>query len=144
LFFDVQFSIVAEDSRFFIPGTNEFQPYGGIQRDFLNVSLETSSGQKKFILGLDNGSYSLGSGGQIDILPNGFLQIKTNIAGFGGTNSKLSFDLQDQNNEFSSRIYVDNIDFTAKNQAVAPEPASMLLIGGGLMGFGFLRKKKLV
>lgn len=145
LFFDVSFIDAGEDNPpiFALAQSPEFQLLEVSDPDFLRVYLGTENGNK-FLLGMDSSSYSLGAGAFTEVLPNGFLRVRTQIAGFGGTNSQMYFDLYDGDDQRLSKVQVDNIDFTSKNPAVVPEPASMLLIGSGLMGFGFLRKKKLV
>lgn len=151
LFFDVKFFDVGEDAPppiLTLASAPQFQAFELIALpDTLTVSFETGPGNFTSLFSLTQSGYTVSNPSltQVDTLANGFYRVKTNFSGFAGaTNSALYFDLLDDDDQRLSKVNVDNIDLTAANQAVAPEPASMLLIGGGLLGFGYLRRKKLV
>jgi hypothetical protein len=148
LFFDVQFVDVGPDNPpiFALQSSPEFLVKDDFSADILIVAIGNSDSTiGNNIFSLTSSGYSAAPGTEVEALSNGYYRVKTNISGLAGTsNQAIFFDLNDNNDQRLSKVNVDNIDLVEANQAVAPEPASMLLIGGGLMGFGFLRKKKLV
>ena len=147
LFFDIKFVDVGPDNPpiFALASSPELFDLEPVSLDRFDVSLLTDSGNLNLIQVNSGGIISFNPSAQVENLPNGFYRVRTDLSGFSGaTNSQLFFDVADEDDQRLSKGLVDNIDLASANQAVAPEPASMLLIGGGLMGFGFLRKKKLV
>ena len=74
-------------------------------------------------------------------LDNGFLRVKANISQYAGSqNAKLNLYMNNTDDHINSKFQVDNIDLTSSNQAVAPEPSTIFLLGGGLAGM-FWRKR---
>lgn len=151
LVFDIQFVDVGPDNPdnppiFALASSPNFVALESLDPDILGVSLTTDSGNIfNFFKMTSSGYVAPYPDTQVESLSNGFLRVKTNLAGFSGAqNSTLYIDLTDGDDQRLSKVNVDNIDLTTANQAVAPEPASMLLLSSGLLGFGFLRKKKLV
>lgn len=147
LFFDVKFFDVGEDNPpvFFLADSPEFLALEVLDLDEFSVGVGTPDGSLgNNIFKLTAFGYTAAPGTEVESLSNGFYRVKTNVSGLAGEDRSLFMDLYDGDDQRLSKVHVDNIDLTAANQAVAPEPASMLLIGGGLMGFGYLRKKKLI
>ena len=147
LVFDVKFFDVGADNPpiFTLVSSPEFIAFDSVDQDILNVSLQSDAGTLPNFFQLSSSGFIVNNPDtQVANLSNGFYRVTTNVSSLGGsTNNKLYFDLTDEDDLRLSKVHVDNIDLTS-NQAVAPEPASMLLIGSGLLGFGYLRKKKLV
>jgi hypothetical protein len=147
LFFDVKFFDVGTDNPpiFALADSPEFLALEVLDPDMFYVGIGTPDGLAGTnLFKLTASGYTAAPGTEVEALSNGFYRVKTNVSGLAGSNRSLFMDLYDGDDQRLSKVHVDNIDLTAANQAVAPEPASMLLIGGGLMGFGYLRKKKLV
>ncbi len=152
LFFDVKFFDVGEDKTdnppiFALKTSPNFIALESLDSDLdtLSVSFGNFGTGLPNFFNLTSSGYTADPGIEVEALSSGFYRVKTNVSGFAGTNNNgLYFDLYDGDDLRLSKVHVDNIDLTTANQAVAPEPASMFLIGSGLLGFGFLRKKKLV
>jgi hypothetical protein len=53
----------------------------------------------------------------------------------------LSFELYDRSDAFSSTAWIDNVVLT-ENVAPVPEPSTMLLLGAGIAGLAFSRRRK--
>lgn len=77
-----------------------------------------------------------------ETLDNGFYRIRADLSSYAGSsNAKLQLNMNNNDDQYNARFWVDNIDVTTANQTVAPEPSTMLLLGGGLAGM-FLRARK--
>jgi hypothetical protein len=147
LVFDVEFVTFHENPPILtLASSPQFDIFNAVPPDVLTVSLYTNSGSLSPFFAVDGTGFAFDANvTTVDDLGGGKYQVKTNLASLAGaTNSQLYFDLLDQDDNQSSKATIDNIALTNGNQAVAPEPASMLLMGAGLAGFGYLRKKKMV
>ncbi len=147
LFFDVKFFDVGEDNPPILD--LEFSPeifaLEVVDPDTLWVGIGTPDGLSGTnIFKLTSSGYTATPGTEVEALSNGFYRVKTDVSGLASTNNSLFFDLYDGDDQRLSRAHVDNIDLTTVDKSVVPEPATMLLMSGGLLGFGYLRKKKLV
>lgn len=147
LFFDVRFLDMGED----IPSELDLQSSPELS---LLELLDPDELQVFFVSGavINNPSFTLRSDGftafpgtEVENLSNGFYRVKTDISSFAGNQESIVFfDLRDGDDQRLSRVQIDNIDLTTADKSVVPEPATMLLMSGGLLGFGYLRRKKLV
>lgn len=149
LVFDVKFFDTGFDNPpiLTLASAPQFSLLSAVPSDVLTVSFLSDSGNLSPLFALNNSGYSIidPSLTEVSALSNGYYHVKTNLSGLAGaTNSAVYFDLLDEDDNRLSKVNVDNVDLTSGNQAVAPEPASMLLMGAGLAGFGYLRKKKMV
>ncbi len=77
-----------------------------------------------------------------ETLDNGFYRIRADLSSYAGSeNAKLQLYMNNNNDQYNAKFWVDNIDVTTANQTVAPEPSTMLLLGGGLAGLIWRRRK---
>lgn len=113
--------------------------------DLLTISLLSDSGDLNPILTADILGYSIldPSLTSVSLLSNGFYRVNTNVSSLGGANnSKLFFDLFDDDDARLTRAWVDNLDLTEKSASnVVPEPATLLLLGTGFFSFVGIRKR---
>lgn len=148
LVFDAKFTDVGPDidsGIFALKSSPELTSQEALDLDTLYVSFGNSSNPVPDLFTLSILGYNNAPGTQVESLSNGFYRVRTNISSLAGTNNNaLYFDFRDGDDQRLSRVQVDNIDLKALDSAVAPEPATMFLMAGGLMGFGFMRKKKMV
>lgn len=147
LFFDVKFFDVGEDNPpiFALESSPEFFALEVVDPDTLYVGIGSTDGLSGInIFQLTSTGYFAAPGTEVESLSNGFYRVKTNVSGLAPTDNSLFFDLYDGDDQRLSKVHVDNIDYSAVDKSVVPEPATMLLMSGGLLGFGYLRKKKLV
>ena len=108
--------------------------------DSFTISLLTDSGDLNPILTADNAGFTVidPSLTSVNLLSNGFYHVNTDVSGLrGANNSKLFFDLADENDGRLTKAWVDNADIT-----VTPEPTTIMLLSCGLMGLMRLRKKE--
>lgn len=147
LFFDVSFAdmgpdddggiIAAFDSELF--ALELFDP------DTLLVSFGNSTTNLSEFFTLSGAGHTNAAGTQVETLSNGFFRVKTDISGLANTeNNALYFDFRDGDDQRLSRVQVDNIDLKTLENSVVPEPATMLLMAGGILGAGLMRKKKMI
>lgn len=146
LFFEVRFLDMGEDNPPIIDleSSPEIFALEVLDADQLTVGIGSDANNIPSLFTLNSTGFTAIAGTEVESLPNGFYRVKTNIASLAGTpDSALYFDLRDGDDQRLSRVQVDNIDISV-DESVVPEPATMLLMGGGLLGFGYLRKKKIV
>lgn len=148
LFFDVRFIDAGKDAEEILelessPLLSPLDPLA--IHDILDVHYETDKGTLVSFFTLQASGYTQVGGTEVESLSNGFYHVRTDISGFAGTSqSTLYFDLFDANDQRLSKVQVDNIGISSIEKSVVPEPATMLLMSGGLLGFGYLRKNKLI
>ncbi|MBL8014421.1 MAG: PEP-CTERM sorting domain-containing protein [Candidatus Omnitrophica bacterium] len=150
LLFDVKFIDQGPDDDggiFALQAAPELLALEALDPDTLFVSFGSSSNPNALpdFFTLSATGSTNGAGTQVEALSNGFYRVRTNISSLASSNDNaLYFDFRDGDDQRLSRVQVDNIDLTTLNSSVAPEPATMLLMAGGLLGAGFMRKKKIV
>jgi hypothetical protein len=113
--------------------------------DLLTIALLTDSGDLNPILTADTAGYSVldPSLTNVSLLSNGFYRVNTNVSGFGGANnSRLFFDLLDDDDARLTKAWIDNLDLTLQEENnVIPEPATMMMLGAGFLSLISMRRK---
>ena len=147
LVFDVEFVTFNDNPPILtLASAPQFNVFNAVPPDVLTAGLFTDAGNLSPFFAVDGTGFAYDPNvTEVNDLGGGKYHVTTNLALLSGAeNSQLYFDLLDQKDNHSSKATIDNIALNSGNQAVAPELASMLLMGAGLAGFGWLRKKKMV
>lgn len=147
LVFDVRFFDAGEDNDpiLALGSSPEFLAAESLDPDILIVSYGSDSGGVFDLFNVTAADFRNNKSTHVEPLSNGFLRVKSDLSGLSGaTNFRLYYDLRDGDDQRLSKVQLDNIDLTSVDKSVVPEPATMLLMSGGLLGFGYLRNKKLV
>jgi hypothetical protein len=116
---------------------------GSLFMDLFSVSLLTDSGDLNPIMTADTAGYSIlnPSLTTVALLPNGFYRVDTDVSGLSGAgNSKLFFDLFDDDDGRLTRAWVDNLDLSA-GEHVVPEPATLMMLGAGIVSLAGMRRR---
>ena len=111
--------------------------------DLLTISLLTDSGDLNPILTADTSGFSVinPSLTNVNLLGNGFYRVNTNVSGLkGANNSKLFFDLFDDDDARLTKAWVDNLDLRLEENVV-PEPATLWMLGTGFLSIAGMRRK---
>lgn len=123
------------DVAFIDLGADSSETGGSFFSDFLSVALYDAADSLLDIF--------------IDPLVNsGFgsmmMTFQFDISSLAGRDIALSFELNDENDGRDSRVLLDNISFTARNDSVVPvpEPPVIYLMAAGLVLMGYRRAKK--
>ena len=96
----------------------------------------TNSGTQSIVWGAYNGNVALASNQITDTNPSGLLDTYTFLFTATSTSTTLRFTDVASNNTFSKDGLIDNVSVQL------PEPASLTLLGLGLLGLGISRRRK--
>ncbi len=108
--------------------------------NFLQVSFLSDSNVQTDFVGYDkNGVYDPSTLNTIGTYGSWY---SANIANMGGIDGTLFFMLQDMGDQFSSQGLVRNVNVTESQAAPVPEPSTILLLGAGIAGMFFIRRRK--
>jgi hypothetical protein len=113
--------------------------------DLLTIALLTDSGDLNPILTADTAGYSVldPSLTSVSLLSNGFYRVNTDVSSFSGANnSRLFFDLFDDDDARLTKAWIDNLDLTLQDGSnVIPEPTTLVMMGAGIISMAGLRRK---
>lgn len=113
--------------------------------DLLTIALLTDSGDLNPIMTADTAGYSVidPSLTSVSLLSNGFYRVNTDVSSFSGANnSRLFFDLFDDDDARLTKAWIDNLDLTLQDGSnVIPEPATLVMMGAGIISMAGLRRK---
>ena len=113
--------------------------------DTFTVTLQTDSGDVNHLVDATVLGNTIGNPGitQLTLLSNGFYRATTNISSLqNAANSKLFFDLLDDDDTRLSKVWVDNLALTNGSPTVTPEPSGLVLYGVGALAIVWVNRKR--
>lgn len=113
--------------------------------DVFTASLQTDSGDITHIVDSTTIANTVGNPAhtQLTLLSNGFYSVKTDISFLqNAKNSKLFFDLLDDDDARLSKVLVDNVSVTSGGSSTAPEPSGLVLYSAGAVALFWFNRKK--
>ncbi len=118
--FDVGFLDLGAD-------VTETGPYSGPDSLFVNLYHATNPGSDIYIDPLVDASIGAA-----------MRRLHFDVSSLAGEEIALSFELSDENDGRNSRVYLDNITFTAQKDVIisVPEPSMLLLLSSGILLMG--------